>query len=111
MTPRAIVLCILAQLFLVAGQLFFKKAMDEKSPLTTQRKALTLTAGILAQTIWFFLWMGLLQHEDLSRVFPFEGLDPLLLVLAAWWVLGEKLTKPAWLGVTLITAGLLLVAF
>lgn len=110
MTTVAIVLCILAQLFLVAGQLYFKRAMDEDSELSRRRKVKLLAVGIAAQAVWFFLWLGLLQNWDLSRIFPFEGLNPLLLVLAAWVVLGERLTPGAWVGVGLITAGLVLVA-
>jgi len=61
--------------------------------------------GILAQTVWFFLWLGLLQHWDLSLIFPFEGLNPLLLVFAAWLILREKLSIANWVGVALITGG------
>ena len=110
MTPLAIGLCIFAQFFLVGGQLYFKHAMDEKSPLSRGRKLQYLAIGITAQAVWFFLWLGLLQHWDLSRIFPFEGLNPLLLVLAAWVALRERLTPGAWLGVCLITTGIVLVA-
>ena len=110
MTPLAVGLCILAQFFLVGGQIYFKHAMDEKSRLSRSRKVRYLGIGIAAQAVWFFLWLGLLQNWELSRIFPFEGLNPLLLVLAAWVALRERLTAGAWLGVCLITAGLVLVA-
>ena len=109
MTPLAIALCIFAQFFLVGGQLFFKHAMDEKSKLARSKKIRLLLIGIAAQAVWFFLWLGLLQHWPLSQIFPFEGLNPLLLVLAAWLALHERLTPSACLGVVLITAGLVLV--
>jgi uncharacterized membrane protein len=109
-TPLAIFLCILAQLFLVAGQLFFKRAMNEATPMPGSRKLGILSIGIACQTVWFFLWLRLLQKWDLSRVFPFEGLDPLLLVLAAWLVLRERLTVATWVGVGLISAGIVVVA-
>ena len=110
MTPLAVFLCIFAQLFLVGGQLFFKHAMDEKSTFSRRRKVRLLAIGVAAQAVWFFLWLGLLQHWELSRIFPFEGLNPLLLVLAAWIILRERLTPGAWLGVILVTSGLVLVA-
>ncbi len=110
MTPLAVGLCILAQFFLVGGQLYFKRAMDERTQLPIRRKAGLLAIGIAAQSVWFFLWLGLLQHWDLSRIFPFEGLNPLLLVLAAWLALRERITPPVMVGVFLITAGLVLVA-
>lgn len=110
MTRWSVFLCILAQFFLVAGQLFFKHAMDAEVVQTRGKRAGQLAVGIACQTVWFFLWLGLLQHEDLSRIFPFEGLNPMLLVLAAWLVLRERLTAASWAGVALITAGLVLVA-
>ena len=110
MTILAITLCILAQVFLVIGQVFMKRAMDEKTTRTRRFRGQSLALGIAAQTVWFFLWLGLLQHWDLSRIFPFEGLNPLLLVLVAWLILKEKLSVATWVGVTMITGGLLLVA-
>jgi len=109
-TIVAIILCIAAQIFLVIGQVFMKHAMDEKTSRPRASRAKSLMLGILAQTVWFFLWLGLLQHWDLSLIFPFEGLNPLLLVFAAWLILREKLSIATWVGVALITGGLLLVA-
>jgi uncharacterized membrane protein len=109
-TLLAISLCILAQVFLVIGQVFMKRAMDEKADRPRKSRTQSLILGIAAQTVWFFLWLGLLQHWDLSLIFPFEGLNPLLLVLAAWLFLKEKLNAATWAGVVLITGGLLLVA-
>jgi drug/metabolite transporter (DMT)-like permease len=109
-TILAVTLCIAAQVFLVIGQVFMKHAMDEKTKRAKVSRAKSLALGIAAQTVWFFLWLGLLQHWDLSLIFPFEGLNPLLLVFAAWLILREKLTAATWVGVALITGGLLLVA-
>lgn len=110
MTAAAIALCILAQVFLVVGQLLFKHAMDERSRRSLRRKVALLSVGIAAQAVWFFLWLGLLERWDLSRIFPFEGLNPLLIVICACLVLRERLTADGWVGVALITAGLILVA-
>jgi uncharacterized membrane protein len=110
-TAAAIILCVVAQLFLVVGQLFFKHAMNEATVSSRAQRAGRLFLGIVCQAVWFFLWLGLLQKWDLSRLFPFEGLNPLLLVLAAWLILRERLTLTSWVGVGLITGGLVLVAF
>ncbi len=109
MTALAIVLCVACQLFLVIGQLFLKRAM---TPVTGERKsmAVRLIPGIGCMTIWFFLWLGLLQSWDLSRIFPFEGLNPALLVLGAWIFLKERVSAGAWVGIGLITVGIMLVA-
>ena len=58
----------------------------------------------------FFLWLGLMSRFELSYLFPFEGLDRLLLVGAAWVVLKERMTPTLWLGVVLITTGIFLVS-
>ena len=110
MTVLAIILCIGAQLFLVSGQLLFKHAMSTHVRQPSSRRAIKLGLGIVTQSVWFFLWLGLLQRWDLSRVFPFEGLNPLILVLAAWLVLHEQLTIESWIGIGLVTGGLVLVA-
>ena len=110
MTILAIFLCVTAQFFLVAGQLLFKHAMNAHQPQATKARIRNLGIGIASQAIWFFLWLGLLQNWDLSRIFPFEGLNPLLLVLGAWLILKERLTVESWVGIALITGGLVLVA-
>jgi uncharacterized membrane protein len=110
LTIVASIVCITAQVFVVTGQVFMKRAMDQKTQRSQAFRTRALAIGIAAQTVWFFLWLSLLQKWDLSLIFPFEGLNPLMLVLAAWLILREKLTAATWIGVALITGGLLLVA-
>jgi len=110
MTALTILLCVACQFFLVGGQLFFKHAMSPRLPQPKSAMARNLFFGIVLQSVWFFLWLGLLQHQDLSKIFPFEGLNPALLVLCAWVVLKEKLPTSAWLGLTVVCVGLAIVA-
>ena len=110
MTALAVFLCVAAQLFLVSGQLLFKHAMNEAQPQPTAVKVRNLLLGVGSQALWFFIWLGLLEKWELSRIFPFEGLNPLLLVLGAWLILKERLTIESWVGIALITGGLALVA-
>lgn len=110
MSALAIILCIVCQLFLVVGQLFLKRAMAPDKPTTWQRTALRLVPGIACMTLWFFLWLGLLEKLELSHIFPFEGLNPPILVLAAVVFFKERMTPSAWLGMGLITAGIVLVS-
>jgi uncharacterized membrane protein len=69
----------------------------------------TFGAGIVLLAGWFFIWTGLLQALPLSFVFPFEGISVVLLVLFACWILRERLSARSWLGVGLVTAGVILV--
>jgi uncharacterized membrane protein len=106
-TIRLLLLVLLAQVALVAGQIFLKHGMNFTERATTPADWVVgnLLAGIAMLTLWFFLWMGLLQRLDLSYVFPFEGISPVLLVLAACLILKETLGWRSWMGVGLIALG------
>jgi len=111
-TTLAVALCVLCQLFMVVGQVLLKQAM---SPATAEAglkavRVRTLALGIASMSAWFFLWVGLLQQWQLSQLFPFEGLNPAILVLAAWLFLKERMPLSAWVGVALVTVGVVLVS-
>jgi len=96
----------------VIGQVFFKLAMNQTNgdSLRMSRFLPVFVMGIATMALGFFLWLGLMSRFDLSYLFPFEGLDRLLLVFAAWVALKERMTPTLWLGVVLITAGIALVS-
>jgi len=100
----AIWLAALSQLLLVTGQLLLKRGMRP-----TPVRAGSLAGGIALLSGWFFLWLGLLADWDLSRLFPFEGLNPVLVVLGAWLFLKEHVPLIGWIGITLISIGVALV--
>ena len=109
MKAHVVLLAILCQLFLVTGQIFFKHAMRETpQPQARSRTIGQLAIGIFAQSLWFFIWINLLEGENLSRIFPFEGLNPVLLVVAAWLLLKERLSWNTAAGVLLICGGIFL---
>jgi drug/metabolite transporter (DMT)-like permease len=105
MTAIAILLGFISQLFTVAGQLLFKHAMNP-APRPRKKTATLMTLGIAIQALWFFLWLGLLQKWDLSRLYAFEGLAPALMAMAAWLFLKEHLTPMAWAGLAIICLGI-----
>ena len=107
MSAWLITLCVVCQVFLVAGQLFLKRAMAAEASVPWTRTALRLAPGIGCMTAWFFLWLGLLAQLELSKIFPFEGLNPALMILAAAVFLRERITWTTWAGMALITAGML----
>ena len=112
MTALAITLCVLCQVFLVVGQVLLKRAMAPATASAGLRAigVRNLVLGIACLTAWFFLWVGLLQRWELSQIFPFEGLNPALLVLAAWVYLKERMTPGSWVAIALITVGVILVS-
>jgi uncharacterized membrane protein len=110
-TARLLILIILAQIALVAGQIFLKHGMNftKKEIIPYRPVVINIFAGITLFTIWFLLWMGLMQKMDLSHLYPFEGISPVLLVIAACIILKERLDLRSWAGVVLIALGTLLV--
>ena len=100
----AVVICLACQLLLVVGQLLLKRAMGQRI------RGVLLALGILCLSFWFFLWVGLMSSHDLSKLYPFEGLNPALIALAAWLFLSEKMPAGAWLGLGLVCAGIAIVA-
>ena len=108
MTILAFFLCILCQVFLLAGQLFYKHAMDPAEGVvqSSRRMAKLLALGIATQTVYFFLWLGLMENHPLTRIYPFEGLNPVMMAILAWLLLREKLAPSAWLGLVLVCVGI-----
>jgi drug/metabolite transporter (DMT)-like permease len=106
MTGLAFMLVIISECCSAAGQIFFKHAMSG----TKGNPAPKLAAGITVMAVGFFLWVGLMSKFDLSYLYPFDGLNRIVLVIAASIFLKEKMTLNLWVGVTLICAGVVLVS-
>ena len=111
MTLFTIGLLLLSQISQVTGQILIKHAMNfTHGPHKPWNKiAGFFGLGIGAMTFCFFLWLGFLQKFDLSHVFPFEGLSPVILILGAAVFLGETITLRCWLGMGMISCGIVLV--
>ena len=104
MTLAQLLVVILAQSAQVAGQLLLKRGMSGVGGRLPR-----LAGGLALLTVWFLAWLRLLQSLDLSYLYPFEGISLVLLVLAARVVLHEAVGARAWVGVALITTGMVLV--
>jgi uncharacterized membrane protein len=110
----AITLCVVCQMLVVVSQIFFKHAMAPAGQTSPGRPGSRMVwfifFGIVLQSLWFFLWLGILAKWALSQAFPFEGLNPVLVVLAAAIFLRERIPWSAWCGIVLITAGIVIVS-
>ena len=111
MTTLGFALVVASQIFVVGGQVLLKRGLNRTHvrPIVKRAVASQLAGGVALLTLWFLIWMGLLRRFDLSQLYPFEGLSPVLLVLAARVLLHETLTWKVWMGVTLIAGGTVLV--
>jgi uncharacterized membrane protein len=96
----------------VVGQLLFKRAMElsRAAGFQNQRTIFNLSIGIVVMTISFCLNLGLLQHFDLSYLYPFQGSSIIIVTLLAAVILNERLTPRLIVGTLLITAGVVLVS-
>lgn len=112
MSPVLIALLIVSQLVLVASQLFLKHALNLADHTPRRWAGVVGYFGIFIalMTLWFLLWLGFLQTMPLSQVLPWEGLSPVLLVLGAAIFLREKISPAAWIGMALISTGVVLVS-
>lgn len=105
MTLWAISLCVACQGLIVVGQLLLKRGISGKQP-----RSQYFVMGIVCLSIWFFLWLGLMGKWDLSKLYPFEGLNPAMMAIGAWLLLKEKLPASAWAGLVLVCIGVAIVA-
>ena len=109
MTAWTLFLIVLSECAAIGGQIFFKHAMANHWSKSRRTAAWVLSAGIGAMAVSFFIWVSLLAQFDLSRLYPFEGLNRVVLLCAAAIFLREKIAPQLWIGVVLISAGVALV--
>lgn len=112
-------LFILICVFLsVAGQVMLKKGMLEVGRFQDVKiipfffEAFTNTWIITAILFYFFslvCWLIVLSRERLGFAYLFLGLIYVFIPIASWKFLGERLTVGQILGMTLITAGVIIV--
>lgn len=69
-----------------------------------------LPVGITLHVLALGLWMIGLRQVELSIAYPFIALGLVLVTLLSWSVLGEHLHALQWLGIALVTSGVVVVA-
>ena len=86
MSPFNFLLVLIAEICTIAGQVLFKHALTRED---TSRAlfAQLLGLGIALKAIEFFLWLGLQAKFPLSYLYPFDALNRIALVAAAWFFL------------------------
>lgn len=111
MKALSFVFIFVALFTFVGGQLFFKRAMETSHTHGFGRQfARWFVPGIVLMTISFFLTLGLLQHLDLSYVYPFQGFSVIIITATAAFLLKEKVNAQLLIGAALISLGIVLVS-
>lgn len=80
--------------------------------LRTVRNVVTtpeIPLAVVFLAIFFFSWLALLSRADLSLILPMTALTYILNGLAAKPVLGETVSRQRWLGIWVITVGVVMV--
>ncbi len=100
---------ITAQIFLKKG-LLLTGGIDFSSGVINEILRLLrspfITGALILQGIMAIFWIWVMSKVQLVYLFTMSGaFFYILLALAAWLILGEKLSGIQWLGVFLISAG------
>ena len=72
-----------------------------------KRKEIAL--GVLVYIVEYIIWIGFLSTMPLSAAYPLSSVTIVMILLASWLFLGEKIGKNRWLGALLIISGMFLV--
>ncbi len=68
-----------------------------------------VAAGVTLLVIFFVAHMIVLSWADLSYVLPMTSVGYILVTVLGWWLLDEAVRPARWLGIAVITAGVVLV--
>jgi drug/metabolite transporter (DMT)-like permease len=101
------VVCVIS-----AGQLLFKIAsglIDFRRPLADLRGVGVLGCALVLYGGATLVWVAVLRHAPLSRIYPIMALSFVLTPLGGVVVLKEPITPAYWAGVGLILAGLMVI--
>ena len=105
----------------LSGQLLVKHAVTQiaarESALAGWQWLLAamMSPGVLAavvlQGIGFAVWVVVVSRVKLGVAFAISGsFFYVMLALLGWWLYGEKLAAGQWMGIVLISAGVLMVS-
>jgi uncharacterized membrane protein len=68
-----------------------------------------VAAGVALLIVWTLSHMALLSWADLSYVMPVTAIGYVLAAISGRFILGEETSVSRWVGILLITAGVMLV--
>lgn len=72
---------------------------------------LSFSLGLLLLITFFLLHLTLLSKADLSFVMPVTSFSYVLIAVMAGYLLNEHISVPQWIGILLISIGVMIVGF
>ena len=118
---KTLVLVLVAALLGGSGHVLLSKGMKTIGDMTeapTHRIAgMTVRVvsnpwvllGVALQASFFAMYLMLLSRADVSKILPMMAIDYVVVVFLAQLLLAESVTPVRWIGVALITAGVVMV--
>jgi drug/metabolite transporter (DMT)-like permease len=95
------------------GQLLFKLAsghLDFRRPLADPQGLVILGVALALYGAATLVWVAVLRHAPLSRIYPIMALSFVLTPLGGALILKEPISPSYWAGVGLILAGLMVIS-
>ena len=108
----AVVISVLGQLSLKAGVTQVGAIGSASAPVQTFLRMCTtplIIVGLGLYVLGAAVWLVVLSRLDLSYAYPLLALNFVLIPLASWILLGEKISLLRWLGILVICLGLSIV--
>lgn len=110
MKPVVILSCIVFAISLGVGQLLFKLAAEDikaRLPISIFHAVLSpwLISALFLYSFSTALWIWILAQSSLSKAYPFALLGAAFVPALAYFVLGEQLSVPFFVGMFLVIVG------
>lgn len=71
----------------------------------------SFSVGLLLLIAFFLLHLAMLSKADLSFVMPVTSFSYVLIAILAGYLLNERISIPQWIGILLISIGVMIVGF
>lgn len=97
-------------LIVIAGMLAATKQFQSFASISARSYLFLVLSGIATGASWLCYFRAL-KLGDAARVAPIDKLSVVLVAIFGVMFLGEQLTMPNWIGVMLIAAGAVLIAY
>jgi multidrug transporter EmrE-like cation transporter len=123
MSPKSMILVLVAVLLGVLGQLLLKMGMTQVGTLEFGGglagliqigirvfSNLKVLGGFAAYGISSLFWIVVLSKLNLSLAYPMLALNYVLVPLTAWLFLGEQVPGLRWLGMGVIIIGVVIIS-
>ncbi|MDO8526440.1 MAG: EamA family transporter [Deltaproteobacteria bacterium] len=116
---RALIVLWLAMACAGIGNIFLRKGMQVVGPLENYRPLalaqyffksagnLYVILGVIVSIAYFFLWLVVLSWANVSWALPMNAIEYVFVALMAVFFLKEKIDVSRWIGIGLISVGIL----